>query len=125
MYDLYETDIALRLSSVSRNIRPSWDYKSALLANAVSVYAAILNGLQSILRLRMDALWSFTYLTILVNCFQCLPLSFSYITRVTCAIREILRTISGLVFASNTSFIFMEVNILSSALDRVCSILLI
>ena len=38
LYDLYDTAIALWLSSVNRSIRPSWDGKSALLANAASLY---------------------------------------------------------------------------------------
>ena len=45
LYDLYETGIALWLSSVKRTMRLSCDDKSALLANAASLYAVILNEL--------------------------------------------------------------------------------
>ena len=45
LHDLYETGIAVWLSSVKRTMRPSCDDKSILLANAASLYAVILNEL--------------------------------------------------------------------------------
>ena len=62
LYELYEASIALWLSSVKKTICPGWDEKSALLANEVSLYAVILNELQSSLGIRMYALWLCTYL---------------------------------------------------------------
>ena len=43
LYDLYETGIALYLSSFKRTMRPSCDLQLALLANEASQYAMILN----------------------------------------------------------------------------------
>ena len=45
LYDLYEIDMELWSSSVKKTIRPRCQDKSALLANAASLYAVILNEL--------------------------------------------------------------------------------
>ena len=55
--DLYETGIALWLSSVRRTVRQSCDDNSALLANAAPLYAGIRYDLWSGLRIRISALW--------------------------------------------------------------------
>ena len=73
----------------------------------------------------MDALWSCTYLIALFELLKCVFISCLYIARVTCAICEISRTLLGIVFASHAIFIPIEENLLNSALDGICSILLI
>ena len=62
LYELYKTGIVLWISSVQRTICQSCDDKSALLTNAASLYAVILNELLSSLGIRMDAMWSCSYL---------------------------------------------------------------
>ena len=125
LYDLYETGIALWYSSVKTTKSPSCDDESALLENAASLFAIILYDLLSSLGTRMDSMWLCTYLISLFKHFQCVLISFSYMVRIACAICEISRTMSGLVFASYASFILMEANLLNWAPDGICSILLI
>ena len=76
------------------------------------------------LRSSQDVLSSWTYLISSFKLLQCLVMFSPYMVRVSCAICQILKTLSGLVFASHAGFILIEANLLNSTSERVCSILL-
>ena len=61
----------LLFSSVKRTIFTKCEDMSALLANAASLYAIILNELRSSLVMRMDTLFSCMLLIALFKRFQC------------------------------------------------------
>ena len=67
----------------------SCEDKSALLANAASLYAVFLSEYQSSLGMRVDALWSCMYLVALFKSLKCFIMSFSYRARIISAIFEI------------------------------------